>query len=96
MSDSNSPSVIQDSVYTQWLSRDPDPKTREELQRLIDNNNTDELNARFSNRLEFGTAGLRGTVGAGPNRMNRLVIQKQQRDWVNTFWNPRTMPKNTV
>ncbi|WP_434361593.1 phospho-sugar mutase [Parasalinivibrio latis] len=76
MSDSNSPSVIQDSVYTQWLSRDPDPKTREELQRLIDNNNTDELNARFSNRLEFGTAGLRGTVGAGPNRMNRLVIQE--------------------
>lgn len=61
---------------SRWLARDPDPKTREELQQLIDTNAESELAERFSGRLEFGTAGLRGIVGAGPNRMNRLVIQE--------------------
>ncbi|MDF2152723.1 phospho-sugar mutase [Vibrio sp. CAU 1672] len=61
---------------TQWLARDPDPKTREELQYLVDSNNVQELEDRFASRLAFGTAGLRGKVGAGPNRMNRLVIQE--------------------
>ncbi|MGF1909914.1 phospho-sugar mutase [Vibrio kasasachensis] len=61
---------------TQWLAIDPDPHTREELQRLIDEQKTEELEDRFRSRLEFGTAGLRGKVGCGPNRMNRLVIQQ--------------------
>ncbi len=61
---------------TQWLTADPDPKTREELQYLIDHKMYDELEDRFKSRLEFGTAGLRGKVGCGPNRMNRLVIQQ--------------------
>ncbi len=61
---------------TQWLQRDPDPRTREELQYLIDEKMYDELEDRFGSRLAFGTAGLRGTVGCGPNRMNRLVIQE--------------------
>lgn len=61
---------------TQWLSADPDPKTREELQYLIDHKKYEELEDRFKCRLEFGTAGLRGKVGCGPNRMNRLVIQQ--------------------
>ncbi|SBS61075.1 phospho-sugar mutase [Vibrio atlanticus] len=59
-----------------WLARDPDPRTREELQYLIDEGMHDELEDRFIQRLEFGTAGLRGKVGCGPNRMNRLVIQE--------------------
>ncbi|ULN66125.1 phospho-sugar mutase [Vibrio gigantis] len=59
-----------------WLARDPDPRTREELQHLIDEGMHDELRDRFTQRLEFGTAGLRGKVGCGPNRMNRLVIQE--------------------
>ncbi|WP_186171378.1 phospho-sugar mutase [Vibrio chagasii] len=59
-----------------WLARDPDPRTREELQHLIDEGVHDELEDRFTQRLEFGTAGLRGKVGCGPNRMNRLVIQE--------------------
>ncbi|MGR5477422.1 phospho-sugar mutase [Vibrio chagasii] len=59
-----------------WLARDPDPRTREELQHLIDEGVHDELKDRFTQRLEFGTAGLRGKVGCGPNRMNRLVIQE--------------------
>lgn len=61
---------------THWLEKDPDPRTREELQHLIDEKQYDELEDRFSQRLEFGTAGLRGKVGCGPNRMNRLVIQE--------------------
>tara|TARA_Y100001956_G_C4129066_1_gene192339 strand:+ start:1586 stop:3289 length:1704 start_codon:yes stop_codon:yes gene_type:complete len=61
---------------THWLEKDPDPRTREELQHLIDEKQFDELEDRFSQRLEFGTAGLRGKVGCGPNRMNRLVIQE--------------------
>lgn len=60
----------------QWLQRDPDPTTRDELQSLVDNSNWTEIEQRFSSRLQFGTAGLRGEVGAGPNRMNRLVIQE--------------------
>ncbi|GAM71177.1 phosphomannomutase [Vibrio sp. JCM 19236] len=61
---------------SQWLARDPDPKTRDELQHLVDTNNERELIDRFGSRLAFGTAGLRGMIGAGPNRMNRLVIQE--------------------
>ncbi|WP_100751633.1 phospho-sugar mutase [Vibrio salilacus] len=61
---------------TCWLAKDPDPHTREELQHLIDAKALAELEERFSQRLEFGTAGLRGKVGCGPNRMNRLVIQE--------------------
>ncbi len=59
-----------------WLARDPDAKSRDELQALIDSDNQDELSRRFSSRLEFGTAGLRGVVGAGPAMMNRLVIRE--------------------
>lgn len=59
-----------------WLARDPDPISKAELQTLIDNHRDEELADRFRGRLEFGTAGLRGKVGAGPNRMNRLVIQE--------------------
>lgn len=59
-----------------WLERDPDPRTREELNTLQKENRSEEIANRFKGRLEFGTAGLRGVVGAGPNRMNRLVIQE--------------------
>ncbi|WIH24687.1 phospho-sugar mutase [Photobacterium damselae] len=61
---------------SRWLDRDPDPKTRLELEELVVAHNIAELDDRFRGRLEFGTAGLRGVVGAGPNRMNRLVIQE--------------------
>ncbi|MEL4246792.1 phospho-sugar mutase [Shewanella xiamenensis] len=59
-----------------WLENDPDPRTQAQLQALIDTGNDAELETRFAGRLEFGTAGLRGVVGAGPMGMNRLVIRQ--------------------
>jgi len=59
-----------------WLARDPDPDSRRELQALVDAGDTEALSQRFAGRLEFGTAGLRGVVGAGPSRMNRLVVRE--------------------
>lgn len=59
-----------------WLAQDPDPTTRAELEALIAKGNQAELADRFSKSLEFGTAGLRGELGAGPNRMNRIVVAR--------------------
>lgn len=58
-----------------WLAAEPDADMREELAALLKGPG-DELHARFDGRLQFGTAGLRGAVGAGPQRMNRLVVQQ--------------------
>ncbi|NEA36493.1 phospho-sugar mutase [Streptomyces sp. SID13031] len=59
-----------------WLAEDPDPDTRAELQELLAAGASAdaELADRFAGTLEFGTAGLRGAVGAGSNRMNRVVV----------------------
>lgn len=57
-----------------WIEQDPDDETRAELQRLVDAGDTEELDARFAGRLQFGTAGLRAELGAGPLRMNRVVV----------------------
>ncbi|MER6102121.1 phospho-sugar mutase [Streptomyces sp. NPDC001832] len=57
-----------------WLAEDPDPETRDELAELIASEDLDELAARFAGTLQFGTAGLRGELGAGPMRMNRAVV----------------------
>lgn len=63
-----------------WLAQDPDGQTREELHDLIEAAQSGDaaaaasLTDRFSQRLAFGTAGLRGALGAGPNRMNRVLV----------------------
>jgi len=63
-----------------WLAEDPDPATRAELAALLERADTGDeaaladLGDRFAGPLEFGTAGLRGAIGAGPNRMNRAVV----------------------
>ncbi|GGK65969.1 phosphomannomutase [Sphaerisporangium melleum] len=60
----------------EWLAQDPDPETREELRRILDAGDAVALEDRFGARLEFGTAGLRGELGAGPNRMNRVTVMR--------------------
>jgi phosphomannomutase len=62
-------------IAKKWLEAEPDEDIRVELQQLIDGS-IEELEERFSGRLLFGTAGLRAQVGAGPMRMNRLVVQQ--------------------
>ncbi len=63
-----------------WMAQDPDAVTREELSELLarvedgDAEAAADLEDRFSTRLAFGTAGLRGTIGAGSNRMNRVLV----------------------
>ena len=65
-----------------WLAEDIDPTTRTELEALIvsadggDAAALRELHERFDGHLEFGTAGLRGILGAGPQRMNRVIVRK--------------------
>src|SRR2546423_185486 len=65
-----------------WIADDPDEGDRAELQELLDEAGGGEAGAaiaelrdRFADRLHFGTAGLRGVVAAGPNRMNRAVVR---------------------
>jgi phosphomannomutase len=59
---------------TAWAAQDPDPETKAELLQLIDTGDSAALADRMNSRLDFGTAGLRGELGAGPNRMNRVLV----------------------
>lgn len=59
-----------------WIDGDPDPATRAELEGLLAAGRHDTLAERMDGVLEFGTAGIRGAVEAGSNRMNRAVVIK--------------------
>jgi len=65
-----------------WLAEDPDPQTAGQLRALIerydrgDRAAAHELHESFHGRLEFGTAGLRGILGPGPQRMNRVLVRQ--------------------
>jgi phosphomannomutase len=74
-----------DSLIAQaraWIADDPDERDRAELEGLLDavtggdSAALADLADRFDGTLEFGTAGLRGAVAAGPNRMNRAVVSR--------------------
>ena len=63
-----------------WAASDPDDRDRAELTALIEAAESgdaaagEDLADRLSGQLTFGTAGLRGAIGAGPNRMNTAVV----------------------
>ena len=78
-------STIDDVLLAQagsWLADDPDPATVAALDELItaaeagDEAAREELADAFAGTLQFGTAGLRGKLGPGPNRMNRVVVSR--------------------
>ncbi|AMB57808.1 phospho-sugar mutase [Microterricola viridarii] len=77
----NTDATLLDSARA-WLGQDPDEETRAELQGLIDAATAGDtgvladLHDRFDERLAFGTAGLRGEIAAGPNRMNRVLVSQ--------------------
>jgi phosphomannomutase len=69
-------------VARAWRDQDPDEETRAELEALISDASAGvesalaELHDRFDTRLAFGTAGLRGRIEAGSNRMNRVLVSQ--------------------
>jgi phosphomannomutase len=79
-----------------WLQQDPDETTRAELSALIEAGDEAELQARFGKRLQFGTAGLRGGLGAGPNRMNRVSVAQAALGIANWVKKNPEFPKPSV
>ncbi len=79
--------------YERWLAHDlEDPDLLPELLKIKDND--DEIKDRFAVSLKFGTAGLRGTLGAGTNRMNIWVVRQATQglaNWVLTQGGTQTV-----
>ena len=69
------PAELEERVAA-WAAEDPDPGTRAELAALVDRGDEAALRDRFDHPLDFGTAGLRGPLGAGPGRMNQAVVRR--------------------
>ena len=66
-------SQFEDSARS-WIQGDPDPEMASRLRSIIESGDQTTLEEIMGGQLEFGTAGIRGEVGPGPNRMNRAVV----------------------
>lgn len=79
------PAVVMERVR-EWLTYEYDPQTREDVQWLLDNDNQGLLEA-FGAELEFGTGGLRGLMGVGPNRLNVYTVRRATQGLANYLCN---------
>ena len=78
--------------YKEWLdSTFIDENTKNELRRI--ENDEKEIEDRFYKELEFGTAGLRGVIGAGTNRMNKYTVSKATQGLANFIINENGQEK---
>jgi len=90
------------ATANRWLVDDPDQQTRAELEQQLaaveagDAAARTDLADRFAGRLSFGTAGLRGALGAGPNRMNRVVVTQAAAGLVSYLQKSTTAPRVVV
>lgn len=81
--------------YETWLSSpDFDEKTKKELEEI--KNDEKEIEDRFYKELEFGTAGLRGVIGAGTNRMNKYTVGKATQGLANYILEQGTQEKGVA
>jgi phosphomannomutase len=82
MSQTNPADAERLALAEAWIAQDPDPETRIELAAIVERVRAGDAAAsadladRFDTRLAFGTAGLRGEIAAGPNRMNRVLVSQ--------------------
>lgn len=81
--------------YNEWINNTCfDEKTRQELKGI--NGNDKEIEDRFYQDLEFGTAGLRGIIGAGTNRMNKYTVGKATQGLANFILKEGTKDKGVA
>ena len=81
--------------YKKWCeSPDFDEETKKELSEIKDNEK--EIEDRFYKELEFGTAGLRGVIGAGTNRMNKYTVGKATQGLANYIKEQGTQEKGVA
>lgn len=81
--------------YEQWLSNPNfDEETKKELKEIEGNNK--EIEDRFYKDLEFGTAGLRGVIGVGTNRMNKYTVGKATQGLANYIIKKGVQAKGVV
>ena len=81
--------------YQNWLeSPDFDEETKNELKSIKDDEK--EIEDRFYKELEFGTAGLRGVIGAGTNRMNKYTVGKATQGLANYILEQGTQDKGVA
>jgi phosphoglucomutase len=80
----------------EYIASEQNTHFRNEVERLLSEEDFDELNDRFFTDLEFGTGGLRGVIGGGTNRMNPLVVHKATQGLANYIKQNAPHPEPSV